>query len=825
MGTIAYRSSGIPGRKRCQFRERSQADDSRNGHLAMVILGEIWYYCGRGFFVPARWIVMAPPIAAEPFWELLRKSGIVPTEDAQLLQRELQEQQAGLDSGTKIANELVTRKVLTKWQAGMLLKGRHRGFFLGPYRIQGMLGEGGMGTVFLAEHQMMRRLCAIKVLPPKHSQDNPSLIKRFYREAQAVAALDHPNIVRAYDVNKAMLNETEVHYLVMEYVEGKDLQKLVDSQGVLGYRDAAKFMRQAAEGLLHAHERGFVHRDVKPANLLVDLSGTVKILDLGLARFFDPASDESLSGEHGEIVLGTADYLAPEQAINSHTVDARADIYSLGQTGYFLLTGHAPFPTGTIAERLMAHQVKSPEPIDRERPDAPPALLAIIERMIAKKPESRYQSAKEVAETLGEWLNRETKGDDLKGFAARFQKHLRPASNEPTRSVAASTVETDLELVPLEDEEKAPTAGDKSATSGSKAPSASGGKPASKSDARKTPVPKSKSGSGDPATKDAASLLDDLESLPPQADLSALASEPASSGVHPVAPVGQQFLRPKRKSGLEAATSSPLFWIGLAAVPVVLLIIVIVIASSSSEAPTPSPPAMPAPTEPEQPPDTTPTLPPVVAPPKPTTEVPQTTSPSAGPERTTTSDGQATVVPKPSGDKPKIVPPKPPKDGRNTQPRKPARRTPEKPEPVDANALFAGVSEYSVELKSFDRNRQSKLHALVSRKMEESAKRADLTIGKTKAAVMTIDLSAPEEGDKVRLIISGTLECRDPADAKARAVTVWQHEQELGVVSKHVLERSGVPVLIIRSNVGKFFARFASDYDKAQTAAKKRPIP
>ncbi len=564
---------------------------------------------------------MAPPLAAEPFWKLLHKSGIIPPEKAESLQRELQEQQAGIDSGTKIAAELVTRKALTKWQAEKLLQGKHRGFFLGPYRIQSILGEGGMGTVFLAEHQMMRRLCAIKVLPPKHCKNDPSLVQRFYREAQAVAALDHPNIVRAYDVNKATLDETEVHYLVMEYVGGKDLQKLVDSQGVLGYCDAAKLIRQAAEGLSHAHDRGFVHRDVKPANLLVDSSGTVKILDLGLARFFDPASDTALSGEHGESLLGTADYLAPEQAINSHTVDARADIYSLGQTCYFLLTGHAPFPTGTIAERLMAHQVKSPEPITRERPDVPPTLLAMIEKMTAKKPESRYQSAKEVAEALDKWLDREAKQGDLKGFAARFSQQLHPsrsASHEPTRSASSPTEETDLELAPLEDEKSAPTAGSKSGSSGGKSPSASGGKspsasggkspsssggkPASKSGARKTPVPKAKSGSGDSATKIAASLLDDLESLPPPADLSALESEPDSSGPHSVVTAGPPILGPRRKSRLEAAVSSPLFWIGLAALTIVVLVVVIVIASSFSEPPTPPPSAVSAPMEPEKPP-------------------------------------------------------------------------------------------------------------------------------------------------------------------------------------------------------------------------------
>ena len=769
------------------------------------------------------------PLAAEPFWKLLDKSEIISREKVKSLQGEFQEQRAAFDSAGKIVDELVNRKVLTKWQADKLLQGKHKGFLLGPYRILDMLGEGGMGTVFLAEHRMMRRLCAIKVLPPKQCNDDPSLIKRFYREAQAVAALDHPNIVRAYDVSKATLNETEVHYLVMEYVGGKDLQRLVDSEGVLGYRDAARFIRQVAEGLSHAHERGFVHRDVKPANVLVDSSGTVKILDLGLARFFDPASGPSLSAEHGENLLGTADYLAPEQAVNSHTVDARADIYSLGQTGYFLLTGHAPFPTGTIAERLMAHQVKSPEPIERERPDVPPALLAIIERMTAKKPEFRYQSVKEVAEALDKWLSQEPKEHDLQGFAARFQKQLhpsQPASHQPTRRASAATEETDLELAPLEDEESPPKTGSKSGSSGRKAPSASGskpgssgrkvpsssgGKPASKSGARKTPVPDA---------KDTPDPLDDLALSSPQIDLTR-ASHLDSSGAHPTVSAAQQSYgatlpaRPKRKRGLEAAIGSPLFWIGLAALVILVLIIAIVIALSSSQPPVAPPPTTPAPTEPEEPPAGTPMPPPQIAPPEPTADEIQPPGPS--PPQKPASDEQATAVPKPPDHQPKVVPPKPPEDSGKTPPEKPTPPTVEKPKKVDPKVLFAGVSEFSYELVSFDPNPRSKFHVRVHREMEEAAGRADLTISETKGTVMAITLSTSEKDGMVQFMISAALKCGDPADVKAPAITVWQHEQELGVAANQLLKKKGIPVSIFAPNITKFFTRFVDDYEKVMT--------
>jgi serine/threonine protein kinase len=361
---------------------------------------------------------------------------------------------ADLDTSRKIADELVAREVVTPWQAGKLLEGKNKGFVLGPYRVLRPLGQGGMGTVFLAQHQMMRRQCAIKVLPSKGAKDDSSMLDRFYREAQAVAALDHPNIVRAYDVNKELQKKTEIHYLVMEYVEGHDLQVKVEKEGVLGYREAADHVRQAAEGLAHAHEAGLVHRDVKPANLLVDASGTVKILDLGLARFFDDSEGASLTNQFGDTVLGTVDYLAPEQAIDCHDVDARADVYGLGQTFYFLLTGHPPFPEGSVAQRLMAHQTRAPEPIQHERPDVPPSLVAIIDRMTAKKPEERYQTAKEVAEVLGTWL-RDYSGDSgvLSRAASLRRGPLPKRHREPTRASSSPAEDTDLELAPLEDDE------------------------------------------------------------------------------------------------------------------------------------------------------------------------------------------------------------------------------------------------------------------------------------------------------------------------------------------------------------------------------------
>jgi serine/threonine protein kinase len=265
-----------------------------------------------------------------------------------------------------------------------------------------------MSAVYLAQHTMMHRLHAIKVLPRDRVEDS-SYLARFKREAKAAAALDHPNIVRAYDIDQ----QKDQYYLVMEYVKGRDLSELVkdlNAHGeLLDLELAVDYIIQAARGLQHAHDAGLIHRDIKPANLLVDERGVLKILDLGLALF---SEDEkaSLTITHNENVLGTADYLAPEQALSSHHVDQRADIYSLGCTFYYLLTGHPPFPEGSLAQRIARHQSDRPPEIRRDRPDCPEALIAICDRMMAKKPEDRFPKAAAVAESLSAWLESRRRG-------------------------------------------------------------------------------------------------------------------------------------------------------------------------------------------------------------------------------------------------------------------------------------------------------------------------------------------------------------------------------------------------------------------------------
>jgi serine/threonine protein kinase len=256
-----------------------------------------------------------------------------------------------------------------------------------------------MGQVLLCEHSRMRRRVAIKVLPPDRAEDEICL-RRFYREAQAVGALNHPNIVHAHDVDQDP--QSRLHFLVMEYVDGTSLQEIVTKGGPLPVLRACHYVRQAALGLQHAFEHGLVHRDIKPSNLLLERSGLVKILDLGLARFFD--RDDNLTRQFAtRNLIGTADYLAPEQALNSHAADIRSDLYSLGVTFYFLLAGRSPFRDGTIAQKLLFHQVQMPDPIQGHRPELPDDLARIIDRMLAKDPAERYQTPQDVVRALDPW--------------------------------------------------------------------------------------------------------------------------------------------------------------------------------------------------------------------------------------------------------------------------------------------------------------------------------------------------------------------------------------------------------------------------------------
>ena len=339
-------------------------------------------------------------LSVETFIDLLRKSEL--TDDLRLEDalRQIVSEAGGAENvrdADFLASALVKKGLVTRWHVRQLMKHRYKGFYLRQYRIMDHLGTGGMSTVYLAEHTVMHRRVAIKVLPKSRVAKSKAYLDRFLLEAQAIASLNHPHIIQAYDIDRL----DDIHYIVMEYFEGNNLRQLVDKEGPLPYEDAVSYIRQGAEGLVHAHRIGVIHRDVKPENILANAEGTAKILDLGLALLDEGnLEDESQKDK----ILGTADYLAPEQAINSSNIDARADIYALGCTLYFCLTGHPPFPFGTIADRLIAHQRENPASIQIDRPDCPDDLVEICGKMMAKRPDDRFQSACEVTDVLGRWL-------------------------------------------------------------------------------------------------------------------------------------------------------------------------------------------------------------------------------------------------------------------------------------------------------------------------------------------------------------------------------------------------------------------------------------
>jgi serine/threonine protein kinase len=339
---------------------------------------------------------MATLTSLDHFLQVLQRSGLV---ERSRLDALLEAQKSAPTDAGSLAALLVRDGILTSFQARQLLAGKSQGFtILGKYKILDILGTGGMGKVYLCEHMMLRRLVAVKVLPQTKTA-SPTAVERFYREARAVAALDHPNIVRCFDVDR----DGAVHFMVMEYVDGVGLDNLVQHHGPLSAPRMAHYIRQAALGLQHAHEAGWVHRDIKPGNILLDRSGVVKLLDLGLARLFADVGD-NLTQQHNErAVLGTADYIAPEQAVSSHEVDIRADIYSLGCTAYFLVAGRAPFREGTIAQKLIWHQVREPESLSHLKPETPAELVAVVQRMLAKDPGQRFQTPADVVAALEPW--------------------------------------------------------------------------------------------------------------------------------------------------------------------------------------------------------------------------------------------------------------------------------------------------------------------------------------------------------------------------------------------------------------------------------------
>jgi serine/threonine-protein kinase len=291
-----------------------------------------------------------------------------------------------------LGRELLRRGWMTAYQINQVFLGRGQHLTLGPYLVLERLGHGGMGEVLKARHTRMGRLVALKVIRADRLTRTRA-VPRFEREVQSVARLDHPNIVHAYDAGVL----DDALFLAMEYLEGTDLKRLVRAQGPLQAAKACDYARQAAEGLQHAWERGVVHRDVKPSNLFLARGEVVKLLDMGLARLLE--EEANLLTRRG-VPLGTASYQAPEQILDAGAADVRSDLYGLGCTLYFLLTGRPPFVEGTAVHRMLAHLREEARPVESLRKDLPPGLGKVLRKLMAKRPADRYQSPAEFVERL-----------------------------------------------------------------------------------------------------------------------------------------------------------------------------------------------------------------------------------------------------------------------------------------------------------------------------------------------------------------------------------------------------------------------------------------
>lgn len=377
-----------------------------------------------------------------------------------LTERQLADLRAEIDasaeklSGQQLVARLVEREVLTRWQARMLLSGR-KAFFLGRYKLLKELGRGGMGAVFQAEHATLKRIVALKVMASQLLQDERA-IARFHREIQAAAALDHPNIVAAYDAESV----EETHFLVMEYVPGQTLEDLVEGEKTLPIATACEYIRQAALGLAHAHDRGMAHRDIKPANLLVsstaDGGALVKILDMGLARFASESGDDGGLTKTGQI-MGTPDFIAPEQARNTKVADIRSDIFSLGCTLFRLLTGRVPYGGENVMEKLMARALEDAPRVRSKNPEVPDELDTVVAKMLARDPDSRYQTPGELVAALDAWAVTSRRGALVRVAAPVVGKSIDDDSQEYILEAIDSELDSFLRHLSTEAAEGAET--------------------------------------------------------------------------------------------------------------------------------------------------------------------------------------------------------------------------------------------------------------------------------------------------------------------------------------------------------------------------------
>jgi serine/threonine-protein kinase len=379
---------------------------------------------------------------------VLRQSGLLTREQLAALPPEVL---GRLTEARALARLTLQRGWLTVYQINQLLAGQGRELVVGPYHILDRLGQGGQSTVYKVRHNRDGHLVALKVIRPD-LVGHPEAARQFLLEMEAMARLDHPNIVRFLDADQV----GDSYFCAMEYMEGTDLGKYVRLSGPLPVAEACGYVRQAALGLQHAHEQSLIHRDIKPGNLYL-VSGAVvgdessqtdtrhaprttrhelliKILDWGLAGLRPPGQAPGGAAAEPKVMVGTADYLSPEQALNPAAVDIRGDLYSLGCTFYYLLTGQPPFPGGTLMQKILCHQQEEPPPVLALRPDLPAGLAMLLQRLMAKRPEDRFQTPAAVALALAPYVRGDrTTPAGLPPSRPRLP-HIRPHDDTPLQA-------------------------------------------------------------------------------------------------------------------------------------------------------------------------------------------------------------------------------------------------------------------------------------------------------------------------------------------------------------------------------------------------------
>jgi serine/threonine protein kinase len=351
---------------------------------------------------------MTAPLKAEPpveqFLQALQRCGLFSRDQLQEMLREIPSELR--QSSRTLAETMIARKQITHFQARKLLKGTWQGLVLGPFRVMAPLGKGGMGAVYLAQmegnSERKARLVALKILPPRRAKQSHHLIPRFQREMELAVRMDHPHLTRTFEAGEIF----GIYYLAMEYIRGQSLSQLVRGTGPLVLSRAARLFSEVAEGLTYAHSQNVIHRDLKPSNIMVTTKDHAKILDLGLAlaQDLDLPDDKQIMGGEGYVV-GTMDYIAPEQVQDATAVDHRADLYSMGCTMFFTLSGQPPFAGGNSIDKMRKHLRQEPPFLSSVNPIIPPDFSRIIEKLMSKLPSRRFLDAEAVRQALLPWAD------------------------------------------------------------------------------------------------------------------------------------------------------------------------------------------------------------------------------------------------------------------------------------------------------------------------------------------------------------------------------------------------------------------------------------